>query len=151
LVTCTASNHASGELITGTEDRVARVFDANGRMRAESTARDFAVSSVVFFPSAKLCLMRTNNRLHLLNTRTIAAGAAVRTSPAQLRLIVAGNGTVALITVGKKVVFHDNEIFADSPRKLIVFGLKNGVSDTVQFAESIIDFHLNVNHFVRPK
>jgi hypothetical protein len=45
-------------------------------------------------------------------------------------------------------MFRDSENLADSPKKLIIFDLKNGVSDTLQFAEFIIDFHLNFNHLV---
>jgi hypothetical protein len=64
---------------------------------------------------------------------------------------VAGNGTAALIAVGGgKLAFRDSEIFAYSPRKFIMFGLKNGVSGTIQFAEPMIDFHFNFNHLVRP-
>jgi hypothetical protein len=43
---------------------------------------------------------------------------------------------------------RDSEIFASSPRTLILFDLKNGVSDTPQFAAPIIEFHLNFNHLV---
>jgi hypothetical protein len=115
--------------------------------------------SAVFLLLAKLCLTKTVNRLSLtdnrlcfINTITMAAGAAISLSPDQPREIVAGNGTAALIAVvSKKFVFRDSEIFADSPRKLIASDLKNGFSDTLQFAESIIDFHLNFDHLVRPK
>jgi hypothetical protein len=70
----------------------------------------------------------------------------------QPHVIVAGNGTVTLIgVVGKRVVFRDSEIFANSPSKLIVLDLKNGASNMLQLAESIIDFHLNFSHLVRPK
>jgi hypothetical protein len=73
-------------------------------------------------------------------------------SPDRRGVIVAGNATAALIAVvDKKLVFRDSEIFAGSPRKVTVFDLKNGVSDRLQFAEPIIDFHLNFNHLVRPK
>jgi WD40 repeat protein len=84
LVPCSAWNCASGELITGGEDQIARIFDSNGQMLAQSAARNFAVSSVAFLPSAKLCfigavnrLSLTDNRRRLLNTTTIAAGAAI--------------------------------------------------------------------------
>jgi hypothetical protein len=64
-------------------------------------------------------------------------------------VIVEGNGPAALIAVrGKKLVFHDSENLPDSPKKLIMFDLKNGVSDTLQFAAPIIDFHLNFDHLV---
>jgi hypothetical protein len=43
---------------------------------------------------------------------------------------------------------RDSEIFADSSKKFIMFDLKNGVSDTLQFAESIPDVHLNFNQIV---
>jgi hypothetical protein len=70
----------------------------------------------------------------------------------QPRVIVAGDRTAALIAVvDKKLVFHDSEIFADSLRKLIMFYLKNSVSDMLQFVESIIAFHLNFDHLVTPK
>jgi hypothetical protein len=89
----------------------------------------------------------TDKRLRLLNTITVAA--AIWVSPDQPGVIVTGNGTVAPIAVvGKKLVFCDSEIFADSSRKLIVFDLKNGVSDRLGFAESIIDFCLNFNHLI---
>jgi hypothetical protein len=39
---------------------------------------------------------------------------------------------------GKKLVFRDSEIFADSPKKPIMFDLRNGVSYTLQFMESIL-------------
>jgi hypothetical protein len=62
-------------------------------------------------------------------------------------VIVVGNGTAALIAVGgKKLVFRDSELFAGSLKRLIMFDLKNGVSKMLQFAESIIDCHLNFNH-----
>jgi hypothetical protein len=64
-------------------------------------------------------------------------------------VIVVGNGTTALIAVGcKKFMFRDSENFADSPKKFIIFDLKNGVSDTLQFAEFIIDFHFNFSHLL---
>jgi intraflagellar transport protein 80 len=156
LVTCSAWDRASGELITGGEDRIARVFDQDGRMLAESARCDFAVSSVAFLSSAKLCLIGTanrlyltDNRLRLLNTATVAAGAAICASLDQPRAIVAGNGVAALIAaVGKQLVFRETEVFGETPRKLTVFDLKNGVSETVQFTESIVDFHLNFNHLI---
>jgi hypothetical protein len=159
LVTCRAWNRASGELITRGEDRITRVFDADGWMLAESAAGDFAVSSVAFLPPVKLCLIGmvnrlflTDNRLLLFNTITVAAGAAICVSPERPRVIVAGTGTASLIAVvGKKLVFGDSQIFAGSPRKLIIFDPKNGVSATLQFAESIIIFHLNFNRRVKPK
>jgi hypothetical protein len=43
---------------------------------------------------------------------------------------------------------RSSEIFADSSKKLIMFDLKNGVSDTLQFVESILDVHLNFNQIV---
>jgi hypothetical protein len=124
-------------------------------MLAESATRDFAVSLVASLLLGKLCLIGTVNNLSLMdnkprvNAMTVAMGAAICVSPDQPRVIVAGNGIAALITVGgKKSVFRDSEIFADSPKKLIMFDLKKGISDTVQFAESILDFHLNFNHLV---
>jgi hypothetical protein len=111
------------------------------------------VLSVAFLPSAKLCLIGTvnclsltDNRLGLLNTITAAAGAAICASPDQSRVIVARNRAAALIAVvGMKLMFRDSEIFADSPTKLIVVDLKNGAGNTLPFAESIVDFHLNFN------
>jgi hypothetical protein len=44
----------SGELITGGEDRISRVVDADGRILAELAARNFAVSWVPSLLSAKL-------------------------------------------------------------------------------------------------
>jgi hypothetical protein len=125
-------------------------------MQAESAACDFAVSSVAFLPPAKLCLIGTVNwfsltgdRLYLRNTITVTTGAAICASPDRPRMIVAGNGTAALITVvGKELVFRGNAIVADLLRRLIVFDLKNSISDALQFAESIIDFHVNFNHLV---
>jgi intraflagellar transport protein 80 len=96
LVTCSPWNRVSGELITGGEDRPARVFDADGWMHAESAACNFAVSSVAFFSWAKLCLIGTvnllsltDNRLRLLNTIPFAKSAAVGPSLEQSRVIVA--------------------------------------------------------------
>jgi hypothetical protein len=64
-------------------------------------------------------------------------------------MIVAGNKYPALIAVGgKKLMFYDSGLFADSPKKFIVLGLKNSVKDTLQFAESSVDFRLNFNHLV---
>jgi threonine dehydrogenase-like Zn-dependent dehydrogenase len=80
---------------------------------------------------------------------TVAEGAAICVSPDQSRVIVVGTGTTALIAVaGKKLVFRGSEIFADSLRKLVMFELKNDVSDTLQLAEFIINFHLNFNHLI---
>jgi hypothetical protein len=145
LVTCKEWNRTGGKLITGREDRIAHVFDADGRVLAESAACDFAVSSLAFLPSAKLCLFRTVNRLALsdkrlclLDTMTVAAGAAICVSSDRPRVIVAGNGPAALIAVGdKKLMFRDSEILAGSLKKLTMFDLKNGVGDTLQFAESM--------------
>jgi hypothetical protein len=62
---------------------------------------------------------------------------------------VADKGSAAMIAVDdKKLLFRDSELFADSPKKLIMFSLKTGGSDTLQFAKSILDFHLNFNHLV---
>jgi hypothetical protein len=98
------------------------------------------------------CISLTDNNLHLLSMITVAASAAICMSPDQPGVIVAGSRTAGLIAIiGKKLVFRDSEIFTDSPRKLIMFNLKNGISDRLQFAESIIDFHLNFNHLLRPK
>jgi hypothetical protein len=56
-------------------------------------------------------------------------------------------GQRALLAVGgKKLLFHDSGLFADLPKKRFLFDLKNGISDMLQFAESIVDFHLNFNH-----
>jgi hypothetical protein len=130
-------------------------------MLAKSAARNFAMSSVAFLPLAKLCLIGTvnclsltDNSLGLLNTITLAAGAVICVSPDQRRVIVAGNRTAALIAVvGMKLMFRDSEIFAGSLRKLIMLDLKNGVGDTLQFAEPIIDFQpprLNVTAVALP-
>jgi hypothetical protein len=91
LATCSACNRASGEPITGGEDRVARVFDPDSRILAKSARRDFSVSLVVSLPSAKLCFIGMGNRLsltdnkpRLFNTITVAAGAAISVSPDRL-------------------------------------------------------------------
>jgi hypothetical protein len=125
-------------------------------MFAASAARNFTVSSIASLSSAKLCLIGTvnrvsltNNRLPVLNPITVAASATVCVSPDQPRVIVAGNGPAALIAVGgKKLVFRNSQILADSPKKFIMFDLKNGVSDMLQLAAPIIDFHLNISHLV---
>jgi hypothetical protein len=67
-------------------------------------------------------------------------------SPNQPGVTVARNGTPVLMVVGKNLVARDNKIFADSSAKFIIFNLKNGVSDKLQLAESISDFHLIFNH-----
>jgi hypothetical protein len=90
-------------------------------------------------PSAKLCLIKTvnrlslmDNRLCLLNAIPVPTGAVICVSPDQPQVIVAGNGTAAVVVVvRKKLVFRDSDISADSSRKVIVFDLKNGVSDTL--------------------
>jgi hypothetical protein len=82
----------------------------------------------------------------------VAAGAAICISPDQRRVTVAGNGIAAPIAVvAKKLMFRDSEIFAGSPRKAIRFDRKNGVNDTLQFAEPIINSRLNFNQLIRPK
>jgi hypothetical protein len=50
LVTCSAWNRVTGDLIIGGEDRIERLFDAEGMMLVESAACHFAVSSVAFLP-----------------------------------------------------------------------------------------------------
>jgi hypothetical protein len=72
LVTCGGWNRATNELITGGEDRVARLFDVDGRLPAGSAPRDIAVSSVGFLPAAKLCLIGTANRLYLTDNKLSA-------------------------------------------------------------------------------
>jgi hypothetical protein len=156
FVTCSARNRTSGELITGVEDQIAHVFNAEGRMLAESAARDFVVSSVASLALAKLCLIgtasrlsMTDNRPHLLNTIIIARGRGnlrvARPAPREC----GGQRPAALVVVGDtKLVFRESEILADSPTKLILFHLKNSVNDMLKFAESILDFHFNFNHLV---
>jgi hypothetical protein len=46
LVTCGGWNRATNELITGGEDRIARLFKVDGQLPAGSAPRDFVVSSV---------------------------------------------------------------------------------------------------------
>jgi intraflagellar transport protein 80 len=155
-VTCSHWNRATNEILTGGEDRIARLFDTDGKLIAESIPCDFAVTSVAFLPAAKLCLIGTANRLYLtdnrlrpLNTITVVAGAAICASIDQPRGLVAGNGIVTLVAViGKKIVYRDCEVFAESPRKLTVFDLKNGVSENIQFTECIVDFYLNFNNLI---
>jgi intraflagellar transport protein 80 len=108
LVACSVWSRTSGELITGGRIR-SRAFDADGRVLADSAARDFAVLSIVSLSLAKLCFIGTvnrfsvtDNRPHLLNMITVAAGATICLSPDQPRVIVAGNRPAALITVGSK-------------------------------------------------
>lgn len=156
LITCSDWNRASNEILTGGEDRIARIFDTDGRMIAESTPLDYAVSSVAFLPTAKLCLIGTANRVYLtdnklqfINTVPIPAGAAICASQDQPRAIVAGNGTATLVAaVGKKIYYRDCEVFADSPKKLTVFDLKNGVSEPLSFSDCIVDFYLNFNNLI---
>lgn len=156
LIICSDWNRASNEILTGGEDRVARIFDMDGRVVAESQQFDFAVSSVRFLPSAKLCLIGTatrlyltDHRLRLLNTLAVPAGSGICVSADQPRAIVAGNGTASLVAaIGKKVVYRDCEVFAESPRKLTVFDLKNGISETLQFVDCVLDFYLNFNNLI---
>jgi hypothetical protein len=148
-------NGASGELSTGGEDRIVRVFDSDDRVLAESAASDFALFSIAFLPLAKPCLIGTvnrfsltDNRLRLLNTITVAAERQFTSRP---RDCCWQRDCRPDHHRRQKLMFRDSESFADLPGKLIVFDLKNGISDTPQFAESIIDFHLNFNHVVSPK
>ena len=156
LITCSAWNGANNEILTGGEDRVARVFDADGRLMAESVVYDYAVSSVCFISSYKLCLIGTANRVYLTDNRlrplsslSLPAGSAMCASPDIPRVLVGGNGTVNLISVvGKKIVYRDCEIVAEGQKKLSVYDLKNGVTETLQFPESIVNFYLNFNFLV---
>jgi hypothetical protein len=88
LVTCSTWNRASDELITGPEDWIACIFDADGWMLADLAACGFAASPAAFLPPAELCLIRTANclsltddRILLLNPIAVAAGAAICVSP----------------------------------------------------------------------
>ena len=69
LIMCADWDSASNTIITGGEDRYARIFDADGRSLAESQAFDFAVSSVSFIRNTKLCLVGTANRLYLTDNK----------------------------------------------------------------------------------
>lgn len=156
LITCSDWNPASNEIVTGGEDRMARIFDTDGRLVAESQPFDYPVSSVRFLPNARLVLIGTVNRLYLtdnrlrvLNTLSVCAGCGICASRDQPRAIVAGNGTATLVSaIGKKIVYRDCEVIADNPHKLTVYDLKNGISETIQFTDCILDFYLNFNNLI---
>jgi len=156
LITCSAWNPASNEIITGGEDRVARIFDTDGRLLAETAPLDYAVSAVAFLPVAKLCLIGTSNRLlltdsrlRILATEDLPSGSSICASPTQPRALVAGNGTASLISVtGKKIVYRDFEVVQDAPRKLTVFDLRNGLSESLSFTECVVNFTMNFNNLV---
>ncbi|OHT07478.1 hypothetical protein TRFO_24303 [Tritrichomonas foetus] len=156
LVTCSDWDSGSNLIITGGEDRVARIFDADGRSIAESQPFDYAVSAVSFLRNSKLCLIGTSNRLyltdsklHVLNALAISAGAVIIASPTMPRVFVGGNGVLALVAVtGKKIVYKDCEVVSESPRKLTIFDLKNGITENLQFSECIVNFYMNFNNLI---
>ena len=156
LIMCSDWDSSSTLILTGGEDRVAKIFDADGRQLGESMPFDFAVSSVAFLRNSKLCLIGTANRLfltdlklHILNTIPIPAGAVILASPAMPRVLVAGNGTLALVAVtGKKIVYKDCEVVSETPKKLTIFDLKNGITENLQFNECIVDFYMNFNNLI---
>lgn len=146
----------SNLILTGGEDRVARLFEADGRSIAESQPFDFAVSSVSFLKNSKLCLIGTANRLyltdyslHILNTVAFSAGSFILASPSMPRVFVGGNGILALVAItGKKIVYRDCEAVAENPRKLTIYDLKNGITDNLQFTDCIVDFYMNFNNLI---
>jgi intraflagellar transport protein 80 len=156
LVTCSDWNKATNEIITGSEDRLARIFDPDGRLLFESLPCDFAVSSIAFIPSAKLCLIGTANRLYLmdnhlrtLSTIPITGACTICASRDQPRALIGGGGTVSLVAaIGKTLVYRDCEVVLESPKKLTVFDLKNGVSEPISFNDTIVDFSLDFNHLI---
>ncbi|KAK8841415.1 Intraflagellar transport protein 80 [Tritrichomonas musculus] len=156
LIMCTDWDSASNTIITGGEDRYARIFDADGRSLAESMPFDFAVSSVSFVSNTKLCIVGTANRVYLtdnklsiLNTLSLPAGSFIVASPTMPRVFVGGNGVLALIAVtGKKIVYKDCEVVSESPRKLTIFDLKNGITENLQFSESITNFYMNFGNLI---
>lgn len=156
LITCSDWNKITNEILTGGEDRVARLFDMDGRQIAETHPFDFAVSSVAFLPNAHLCLIGTANRLYLTDSKLriqfsipIDAGAAICANNDQPRAIVAGGGSINLIAaVGKKIVYKDCEVIADGPSRLTVYDLKNGLSENLQFNESVADFTIGFNNLI---
>lgn len=156
LIVCSDWSRASNEIITGGEDCVARLFDSDGRQLAESQRFDYAVTSVGFLSGSKLCLIGTANRLYLtdsklrvLSTLSIDAGCAICTSRDQPRAIVCGGFAVNLVAaVGKKIVYKDCEVIAETPRKLAVYDLKNGVNESLSFTDSVADFTIGFNNLI---
>ena len=156
LITSSDWDPATNEIITGSEDRYARIFDTDGRTLAESKQYEFAVSSVCFISSLKLCLIGTANQLYLTDNRLrplgsiqVPAGSSMIASNNLPRALIAGNGTCNLVTVvGKKIVYRDCEIIAENPKQITVYDLKNGVSETLQFQDSLINFYLNFNNLI---
>ncbi|KAH0791698.1 intraflagellar transport protein [Histomonas meleagridis] len=156
LITCSDWNKATNEIITGSEDRIARIFDPDGRMIVESAQFDYAVTTVRFLSSIKLILIGTAHHLYLtdlqlriINTLPLASGAAICVMDDQPRAIVGGNGTLSLISIiGKKAFYRDCEVFMESPKKLIVYDLKNGITENLQFSTSVVDFYLAFDHLI---
>lgn len=156
LITCSDWNRVTNEILTGGEDRVARLFDSDGRLIAETQPFDYAVSSVGFLASANLCLIGTANRLYLTDSKlriqssmAIDAGSAICSSRDQPRAMIAGGGTIHLISaVGKKIVYKECEVIQEGPRKLTVYDLKNGVNENLQFNESVADFSVGFNNLI---
>ena len=156
LITCSDWNRVTNEILTGGEDRCAKLFDSDGRTIAETQPFDYAVSSVSFLPSAHLCLIGTANRLYLTDSKlriqssiSIDAGASICSMQDQPRAMVAGGSVANLISaVGKKIVYRDCEVIQEGPRKLTVYDLKNGVNENLQFNESVADFTVGFNHLI---
>lgn len=156
LITCSSWNSSSNEILTGGEDRIVRLFDSDGRTLAESQTYDLPISSVCFLQASKLCLIGTashvylaDRRLNQLSSLQCQAGAVMCPSQSVPRVLVGGNGTATLVTaVGKKIVYRDCEIREEGQKKLNVFDLKNGITETLQFPDSVSNFYLNFNFLI---
>ncbi|OHT10834.1 hypothetical protein TRFO_19821 [Tritrichomonas foetus] len=156
LITCSDWDRATNEIISGGEDRHARIYDTDGRLLAESPQYEYAVSNVAFISHQKLCLIGTANRLYLTDNRLrplcsapIQSGSAMCASYDVPKILVGGNDTCNLITVvGKKVVYKDVEVVSENPKSITVYDLKNGISEILQFQDSIVDFYLNFNNLI---
>jgi len=156
LITCSDWNRLNNEILTGGEDRIARLFDSDGRLISETHPFEYAVTSIAFLPSAKLCLIGTTNRLYLadarlsiLNSVPLEAGCAICSNQDQPRALVAGSGSISLIsTIGKKLVSRDVEVILEDHHVLTVNDLRNNLTEKLSFTDSIIDFYVSFNNLI---